>query len=516
VLSVLMYIMICCVNLRKLSSFQSSSSAKSPKRTRLLMAMQVGFISLFIMSLAGFSPDSMVMAQEATHPVVEPIISAPSPDKADITWMLVSTILVICMTIPGLALFYAGLTRAKNVLSMMTQVFSGFCLMSILWITYGYSVAFSAGNPFWGGFSKTFLTGVMTYSHTGISYVNTATFSKGVVIPEIVFALFQLTFATITPALIIGAFAERVKLRACMLFLILWFTFAYLPIAHMVWYWDGPDAFVASKGDLSTAGFLFGRGVLDFAGGTVVHINAGIAGLVCAILSGKRLGYGEREEIQPHSMPLAFIGACLLWIGWFGFNVGSNLEANGTAGLALLNTLLAPAVAVWTWLVMERFFGKGYPTLLGALSGAIAGLVGITPAAGFSGVLGAILIGVASSVACFYACTSFKHKMGYDDSLDVFGVHGVAGIIGALMTGIVVSPALGGTGIYDYLTDTVSYEFLPTMMNQAMGVVITCIWSALVSFIAYKLVDKIIGCRVPEQEEKDGLDVHEQHEKGYH
>jgi Amt family ammonium transporter len=440
-----------------------------------------------------------------------PTAAAPVAEKGDIAWMIVATVLVTLMVIPGLGLFYGGLVRSKNMLSVLMQTFVIFSLIGVLWALYGYSVAFTDGNAFFGGLSKAFLQGVTPDSVVG-------TFSKGVVIPEYIYVAFQMTFAAITPALIVGAFAERMKFSAVLLFVVLWFTFSYLPIAHMVWFWAGPDAYTSqAAADAATAGagFLFQKGALDFAGGTVVHINAGIAGLVGAILIGKRLGYG-REAMTPHSLTMTMIGASLLWVGWFGFNVGSNLEATGFAALVFVNTLLATCAATLSWTLVE-WFTKGKPSMLGGASGAVAGLVAITPACGFAGPIGAIILGLIVSPICFLFVSKVKSKFGYDDSLDVFGVHGVGGIIGAIGTGVVVSPALGGTGVYDYVANKVgSYDMLTQVTSQAWGVGLTVVWSAVVAFVAYKIVDLVVGLRVSEEVEREGLDTAEHGERAYH
>jgi len=440
-----------------------------------------------------------------------PTAAAPVAEKGDIAWMIVATVLVTLMVIPGLGLFYGGLVRSKNMLSVLMQTFVIFSLIGVLWALYGYSVAFTDGNAFFGGLSKAFLQGVTPDSVVG-------TFSKGVVIPEYIYVAFQMTFAAITPALIVGAFAERMKFSAVLLFVVLWFTFSYLPIAHMVWFWAGPDAYTSqAAADAATAGagFLFQKGALDFAGGTVVHINAGIAGLVGAILIGKRLGYG-REAMTPHSLTMTMIGASLLWVGWFGFNVGSNLEATGFAALVFVNTLLATSAATLSWTLVE-WFTKGRPSMLGGASGAVAGLVAITPACGFAGPMGAIILGLIVSPICLLFVSKVKSKFGYDDSLDVFGVHGVGGIIGAIGTGVVVSPALGGTGVYDYVANKVgSYDMLTQVTSQAWGVGLTVVWSAVVAFVAYKIVDLVVGLRVSEEVEREGLDTAEHGERAYH
>lgn len=440
---------------------------------------------------------------------------APTFEKGDIAWMMTSTLLVLFMVLPGLALFYGGMVRSKNVLSLGMQIFVTFCLISILWAIYGYSLAFTAGNEFIGGFDRLFLKGMLDEAG---NLVAAATFSKGVYIPEYLFAAFQMTFAALTPCLIVGAFAERMKFSAVLLFMVLWFTFAYLPIAHMVWFWAGPDAYTTAEAAAEAgamAGFLFQHGALDFAGGTVVHINAGIAGLVGCIMLGKRKGFGN-QSLAPHNVPFTMIGAALLWVGWFGFNVGSNLEANAFASQVFINTFLATAAAVLAWTFGEWVL-RGKPTMLGAASGAIAGLVAITPACGWVGPMGAIIIGLIGGFICMLAVLKLKAALGYDDSLDVFGVHCVGGIIGAILTGVFNSPDLGGTGIYDYVTGTWGYAGMGTQVwAQTKGVLITILWSGVVSFIAFKLVDIIIGLRVTEEVETEGLDTAEHGERGYH
>ncbi len=434
----------------------------------------------------------------------------PAPNKGDTAWMFVSTVLVTMMVIPGLALFYGGMVRAKNMLSVLMQVFVIFSMMAILWALYGYSVAFTEGNPFFGGLSKAFLIGITPDSLA-------ATFSKGVYIPEYIYVAFQLTFAAITPALIIGAFAERVKFSAVLVFMLIWFTFAYLPMAHMVWYWAGPDAYTDAKAAetaAATAGFLFQKGALDFAGGTVVHINAGVAGLIGCLMAGKRVGFGK-ESLAPHSVTMTMIGASLLWVGWFGFNVGSNLEANGLAALVFVNTLLASAAATLAWTGSE-WLVRGKPSMLGGASGAVAGLVAITPACGWSGPMGAIGLGLVVGAICFWSVTSLKNRFGYDDSLDAFGVHGVGGIIGALGTAVVANPALGGTGVWDYVTNAVGeYSFTTQLTSQIWGVAICIVWTGIVSFIAFKIVDMTIGLRVSHEVEREGLDISEHGETAY-
>jgi len=436
--------------------------------------------------------------------------ATPVPDKGDTAWMLTSTVLVILMTIPGLALFYGGMVRSKNVLSVLMQVFLTFSLLAVLWAIYGYSLAFTQGNAFIGGFDRLFLRGL---DSTSVA----ATFSKGVVIPEYCYFCFQLTFACITPCLIVGAFAERIRFSAVLAFMVIWFTFAYLPIAHMVWYWAGPGAYTdATAGAAATtrAGFLYQRGALDFAGGTVVHVNAGIAGLVGAILTGKRSGYGQLA-IMPHNLPMVMIGASLLWVGWFGFNVGSNLEANGFAGQVFANTLLATAAATVAWTFSE-WAARGSPTMLGAASGAIAGLVAVTPACGFVGPMGAIAIGATAGMVCLWAVTWLKRMLGYDDSLDVFGVHCLGGVLGALLTGVFCSPSLGGTGVYDYAANAVGeYSMLGQLLRQATAVIVTLVWSSAVAFVAYVIVDRAFGLRVPQEMEHEGLDTPQHGERAY-
>ena len=434
----------------------------------------------------------------------------PVPNKGDTAWMLISTALVLMMTVPGLALFYGGMVRSKNVLSICMQVFVTFSLLTVLWCIYGYSVAFTQGNAFFGGFDRLFLHGITPDSVVG-------TYSKGVVIPEFVYVAFQCTFAAITPCLIVGAFAERMKFSAVLLFMVLWFTFSYLPIAHMVWFWAGPDAYTdanAAAAATATAGFVFQKGALDFAGGTVVHINAGIAGLVGALMLGKRVGYGT-TAMPPHNVPMIMMGAALLWTGWFGFNVGSNLEASGFAAMVFVNTFVATAAAAVSWTLAEWAF-RGHPTMLGAASGAIAGLVAITPACGFVGPMGSIVIGILVSLLCLWSVSKLKLWLGYDDSLDVFGVHCLGGIFGAISTGVFCSPTLGGTGVYDYVANKVGdFDMAAQVTSQLWGVGTTLVWSAVVAFLAYKIVDVTIGLRVTEEQEREGLDTVEHGERAY-
>ena len=436
---------------------------------------------------------------------------AAVPNKGDTAFMTASTALVILMTIPGLALFYGGLVRSKNMLSVLMQVFMIFALISVLWVVYGYSLAFTASNPFIGSLDKLFLKGVTPDSIA-------ATFSKGVVLPELTFVAFQGTFAAITTALIVGAFAERMKFSAVLLFSVLWFTFAYLPIAHMVWYWDGPDG-ITNDATLATvtanAGFMWAKGALDFAGGTVVHINAAIAGLVGAYMIGKRVGYGK-ESMTPHSLTLTMVGASLLWVGWFGFNAGSNLEANGVAALAFINTIVATAAASLAWAAGEALM-KGKASMLGAASGAVAGLVAITPACGFIGVGGALVLGLLAGFICLWGVNGLKRMLGADDSLDVFGVHGVGGILGALMTGVFASPSLGGMGICNYVSNKCGEwgGIGAQVWVQFQGVLVTLVWSGVVALVAYKIVDLVVGLRVPEDEEREGLDITAHGETAY-
>ncbi len=439
--------------------------------------------------------------------------AAPTPDKGDTAWMLVSTILVLLMIVPGLALFYGGLVRAKNMLSVLTQTLVITCIVMIVWALWGYSMAFTDGgslNAYVGGFSKALLKGVDTAA-------NVETFSRGVVIPEIVFVAFQMTFAAITTALVIGSFAERIKFSAICAFSVLWPTLVYFPMAHMVWFWAGPEFASTHPADATVAGagMIWGFGALDFAGGTVVHINAGIAALVGCLLVGKRVGYGH-EPMAPHSLTLTMVGASLLWVGWFGFNAGSNLEANGYAGLAMLNTFLATAAAGIVWPLVEWIL-KGKPSLLGAASGVVAGLVAITPAAGFAGPMGAIVLGIVVSPICLFFVSVVKNALKYDDSLDVFGVHCIGGIVGAIATGIVVDPALGGAGIVDYTAGGAAvYPGMATqVMAQLKGVLTTIVWSGVGSTIVFLVIKVIFGLRVTEEKEREGLDITEHGERAY-
>jgi len=432
-----------------------------------------------------------VWAQEATEATTEAAAEVaaevvPVMDKGDVSWMMVSTVLVLFMTIPGLALFYGGLVRSKNMLSILMQTTMIACVMMLVWVIYGYSFAFGGStSPWWGGTAKMFLSGVTADSMA-------ATFSAGYVIPEYLFIAFQMTFAAITPALIIGAFAERVKFSAVLVFSVLWGTFSYFPIAHMVW-----DA----------NGYLYGKGAIDFAGGTVVHINAGIAALVGCIMIGKRVGYGK-DNMAPHSMVLTMVGASMLWVGWFGFNVGSNLEANGGATLAMINTFIATAAATVTWALLESML-RGKASMLGAASGMVTGLVAVTPACGTIGPMGAILLGVLATFASYFFVTVVKHKLKYDDSLDVFGIHGVAGIVGAVLTGVFSAAAFGGVKGDDY-------AMMMQLWVQIEGVLITIVWSGIVSFVLFKAIDMTIGLRVDNDTERQGLDLASHGEQAYH
>jgi Amt family ammonium transporter len=425
--------------------------------------------------------------------------------------MMTSTAFVLFMTVPGLALFYAGMVRSKNALSTVMQSFTIFCVIAVLWVVYGYSAAFTAGGPFIGSLDKLFMAG--DDPTTAVA----ATFSKGIYIPDYVFCMFQLTFAAITVALVTGGYAERMKFSAVMLFSVLWFTLAYLPIAHMVWYWDGPDAYTDAAAATAAgehAGWLFQKGAIDFAGGTVVHINAGIAALVCAILLGKRHGHG-RVNFAPHSLMMSAIGTGMLWMGWFGFNAGSALEAGGSAGLAFFNTLFGTAVAGVTWTLTEWLL-KGKPSLLGVCSGIVAGLVAITPAAGFVGPMGALVICALAGVVCFLASTKVKHMLGYDDALDAFGVHCVGGIIGALGTGIFVNPALGGTGVYDYVANAVgAFDAGAQFKSQLIAVVTSLVWSGVVATVVLLVLKFTIGIRASDEAQEEGLDLADHGERAY-
>jgi Amt family ammonium transporter len=462
---------------------------------------------------AGVATDAAASAPAAAAP-------APTPNKGDVAWMLVCTALVIMMSIPALALFYGGLVRSKNMLSVLMQVFVTFSLIVVLWFLYGYSIAFTEGNAFFGSLDRAFMKDM--YKPLTGEFAMAATFSKGVVIPELLFMAFQATFAAITCCLIVGAFAERMKFSAVLAFMILWFTFAYAPIAHMVWFWPGPDAYTTKEivdATNAKAGLIWQWGTLDFAGGTVVHINAAVAGLVGAYMIGKRVGYG-REAFTPHSVTLTMVGAALLWVGWFGFNAGSALEAGNSAVLAFVNTFSATAAAVLAWSIGEALI-KGKASMVGAASGAVAGLVAITPACGNVGLLGAIVIGFVAGFACLWGVNGLKKMLGADDSLDVFGVHGVGGIVGALLTGVFNSPALGGPSFPDNwftgeLVKPENYSIAGQVLTQAKAVLLTIAWSGVVSLIAYKLVDMTIGLRVSEEDEREGLDITSHGETAYH
>ncbi|MBX3512480.1 MAG: ammonium transporter [Xanthobacteraceae bacterium] len=452
-------------------------------------------------------------------------------NKGDTTWMMTATVLVLVMTVPGLALFYGGLVRSKNMLSILMQVGYTVCIVFLIWVIYGYSVTFTGGSDFFGGFSKAFLSGVTFESKGG-------TFSDRVAIPELVFVMFQATFAAITASLLLGSVAERMKFSAVALFIPLWITIVYFPIAHMVWYWAGPDAVVdaakavaaAAAGEAKTkaqaaleavqadGGYLFKLGALDFAGGTVVHINSGIAGLMGALIVGKRLGYGK-ELMPPHSLVMTYIGAMLLWFGWFGFNAGSNLEATGSAVVAFVNTFIATAAAGISWMLVE-WLVKGKPSLLGLASGIVAGLVAITPASGFAGTMGGLVLGLVAGVVCFFFCTTVKNIFKYDDALDVFGVHCIGGIVGAIGTGIVAAPSLGGVGITDYTgpilkVDSPAYDIAGQVLIQAQAVGITILWSGILSAVLFFIVKMVVGLRPSPDQEREGLDISDHGERAY-
>ncbi len=463
---------------------------------------------------AWLATTSTALAQEtAAGPIKAPTAEqmAGMVDKGDTAWMLVSAVLVLMMSVPALALFYGGLVRTKNMLSVLMQVFMIVSIAALVWVGWGYSMAFTSGGdsalaPFVGGFSKAFLAGVSASTYA-------ATFSNNVYLPEFVFVVFQMTFACITPALIVGAFAERVKFWPLMLFMVLWLTIVYFPVAHMVWYWAGPDFLVDAKTDV---GYLWGMGALDFAGGTVVHINAGIAGLVGCLMIGKRIGFG-REATPPHSLTMTMIGASLLWVCWFGFNAGSNLEANGVTAVAFINTFVATAAAALSWAVIEQIHHKK-PSMLGAATGAVAGLVAITPASGFAAPVTSIVLGLLVSPVCYFFVSYVKNKLKYDDTLDVFGVHCVGGIVGAIATGVVADPALGGQGFFDYTVFPAavgSYDMAAQVLTQIKAVAITLVWSGAVSAVLFFAVDKIFGLRPSEEAEREGLDLTEHGERAY-
>ncbi len=475
----------------------------------------LGFCSLLLglplgaLAQEGVDPASTAVAVTES---AAPADAAPAPtaNKGDDAWLMTASAFVILMSLPGLALFYGGLVRKKNMLSVLMQVFTIFSLITVLWVVYGYSLAFTEGNPFVGSLSKVMLKGVTPDSLA-------ATWSKGIFIHEMIYVVFQGAFAAITCCLIIGAFAERIKFSALLLFIVIWFTFAYAPMAHIVWYWDGPNGYTdAEAAAVATgkAGYMFAKGALDFAGGTVVHINAAVAGLLGAYFVGKRRGYGK-DALYPHSLTMTMIGASLLWFGWFGFNAGSALEANGIAGLAFINTWLATAAAAISWTFAEWIFKKR-PSMLGAASGAVSGLVAITPACGFVGVGGALVIGLLAGVICLWGVTGLKKMLGADDSLDVFGVHGVGGILGAMLTGVFADPALGGTSWWDYVANAPApYDMAAQLKVQAQGVLMTIAVSGVVAAVGYKLVDLVIGLRVDEEAEVMGLDVSTHGERAY-
>jgi Amt family ammonium transporter len=490
----------------------------------LALGLAVLGFSGAVLAQAASAPEaaaSVAAVAEAAAPAASAAEAAPAAapvaNKGDVAWMIVATLLVILMTVPGLALFYGGLVRSKNMLSVLMQVMVTFSMIVVLWFIYGYSLAFTEGNAYIGGFDRLFMKGLFDPA-TG-SFAMGATFSKGVYIPELLFAAFQATFAGITCCLIVGAFAERIKFSAVLLFMALWFTFSYAPIAHMVWFWMGPDAYASAElvdGLNAKAGLIWQWGALDFAGGTVVHINAAVAGLVGAYMIGKRVGYGK-EAFTPHSLTLTMVGAALLWVGWFGFNAGSALEASNSAVLAFANTFSATAGAVLAWCIGETLV-KGKASMLGAASGAVAGLVAITPAAGNVGLMGAIVIGFVAGFACLWGVSGLKKLLGADDSLDVFGVHGVGGIVGALLTGVFNTQALGGPGLVgDWVTASVTSNAIGAQVwIQLKAVLLTIVWSGVVSLIAYKIVDLVIGLRVPEDEEREGLDITSHGETAYH
>jgi ammonium transporter, Amt family len=463
------------------------------------------FLTTTCLALAALGPASAWAAD-----------APPVPNKGDTAWMLTSTALVLLMSVPALALFYGGLVRTKNMLSVLMQVFVVFSLITVLWCVYGYSLAFTAGNPYFGGLSRLFLNG--TFNPATQEYSLAATFSKATPLYELVYVAFQATFAAITCCLILGSIVERIKFSAVLVFMVIWFTFSYCPIAHMVWYWAGPDAYTPTANAdalTATAGKIWQWGALDFAGGTVVHINAGVAGLVGAIVLGKRTGFG-REPMPPHSLTMTMIGASMLWFGWFGFNAGSALEANGSAALAFMNTYLATACAVLSWMFVEWIM-KGKPSMLGAASGAVAGLVAITPAAGNVGIPGAFAIGLGVGVVCFWGVTGLKKIIRADDALDVFGVHALGGIFGALTTGIFNAPSLGGPGsVQDWAKGTIGYPGIwAQLLIQLKAVAFVFVWTAVVAAIGFLAVKALIGLRVSEEHEREGLDITSHGERAY-
>ncbi len=464
------------------------------------------------------------LAADLVKAPADPAVLAAMTNKGDTSWMLISSVLVLMMSVPGLALFYGGLVRTKNMLSVLMQVFMIVSIAGLVWVGWGYSMAYTSGGegplaPFVGGFSKIFLRGVSASTYA-------ATFSNNVYLPEFSFVVFQMTFAMITPALIVGAFAERVKFWPLMLFVVLWLTIVYFPIAHMVWYWAGPDFLVdtvkkAADGSLISqdAGYLWGMGALDFAGGTVVHINAGIAGLVGCLMIGKRVGFGK-EATPPHSLTMTMIGASLLWVGWFGFNAGSNLEANGVTAVAFINTMVATCAAAVSWSLVEQVH-HGKPSMLGAATGAVAGLVAITPASGFAAPMTSIALGFLVSPICYLFVSTVKNKLKYDDTLDVFGVHCIGGIVGALATAVVAAPNLGGQGYFDYTVFPAiavtpeGYSISTQLLTQLKAVLITLVWSGGVSAVLFFAIDKVMGLRPSEEAEREGLDLNEHGERAY-
>ena len=466
-------------------------------------------------AVAATSPTAAASAADAAAaPAAAPKCGDKGFDcnKGDVAWMMTSSAFVLFMTVPGLALFYAGMVRTKNALSTVMQSFAIFCVISVLWVVYGYSLAFTAGSgPFIGSLDKLFMLG--EDPATAVA----ATFSKGQYLPDFVYCMFQLTFAAITVALICGGFAERFRFSAMIIFSVLWFTFAYLPVAHMVWYWDGPDAYTtAAAGDIanSHAGFIFQKGALDFAGGTVVHINSGIAALVCALVLGKRAGHGK-VQMAPHSVMMTAIGTGMLWMGWFGFNAGSALEATGAAGIAFFNTLFGPAVAGCAWSLTE-WLVKGKPSLLGICSGIVAGLVAITPAAGYVGPIGAFATCAIAGIVCFFAVTKVKAMLGYDDALDTFGVHCIGGILGSLGTGIFVNPKFGGTGVWDYVANKVGdFDATAQIVSQLWDIGITLVWSGFVAFVIMMILKTIMGIRSSDEDQEEGLDLADHGERAY-
>ena len=479
-------------------------------------ALMTGAVLLAVPALAAPVAEAAAPVADAAAAVAEAAPAAFTPtaemvNKGDVAWMMVSTALVLMMSVPALALFYGGLVRAKNMLSVLMQVLTIVCVAALVWFGWGYSLAFTSTNSlvdplFIGGLDKAFLAGVNPGTFA-------ATFSNGVYLPELVFVMFQMTFACITPALIVGAFAERVKFTSLIIFVVAWLTLAYFPIAHMVWYWAGPDFLHSAPTDY---GLLWGWGALDFAGGTVVHINAGIAGLIGCIIIGPRIGY-KKEPMPPHSLVMTMIGASLLWIGWFGFNAGSALESNAFAALAFVNTFVATAAAGAAWAIIEQITHKK-PSLLGAVSGVVAGLVAITPAAGFAHPGTAIILGAVASVICYFFVTTVKNKLNYDDSLDVFGIHAVGGIVGAIGTGIVADPALGGQGWIDYTAPVAvagEYDLVGQVITQCWAVGTTILWTGVVSAALFLILKVTIGLRPDAEAETNGLDISEHGERAY-